>query len=226
MINNSRSVGVINPDKYTGKICVIGIGATGSRITRNLIELGFSGSQIHIYDFDVVEEHNLNNQVFDLTHIGMSKVDAMSKIIKDGYDEVIHSHAEKVDANTELEGVVFLLTDTMNSRKEIVEAMQINPNIKIVIETRLDPECGYVHTFHPLDSVQYKFFVDTLFKDEDFPEVVSACGTRQTIGHVVDILAGTAMCEFVKFVNEQKIGNQIFFATNPYHFQESAMKIL
>jgi molybdopterin/thiamine biosynthesis adenylyltransferase len=223
MINNSRSVGVIDPAKYTGNIHIIGVGATGSRIVRNLIELGFPGKQIHIHDFDIVEEHNINNQVFDLNHIGMPKVVAMSEIIKNGYAEVIHSHQDRVDQNTELDGVVFLLTDTMSSRKEIVTAMKINPNIKLVIETRLDPQCGYVHTFSPLNRKQYEFFIDSLFDDDAHPEVVSACGTRQTIGHVVDILAGTAMCEFVKFINEQKIGKQVFFAVNPYFFQESDM---
>jgi molybdopterin/thiamine biosynthesis adenylyltransferase len=223
MINNSRSSGIINPSKYVDNIHIIGIGATGSRIVKNLIELGFSGNQIHIYDFDIVEEHNLNNQVYDLNHVGMSKVDAMCQIIENGYAETIHSHQIRVDADTELDGIVFLLTDTMSSRKEIVKSLRINPNIKLVIETRLDPQCGYVHTFNPLDSTQYDFFMNTLFDDDAFPEVVSACGTRQTIGHVVDILAGTAMCEFVKFVNEQKIGRKVFFATEPYFFQETTM---
>ena len=200
MVNNSRSVGIINPEKYRGNIHVVGVGATGSRIVKNLIELGFSGSQVHIHDFDIVEEHNINNQVFDNTHIGMPKVVAMYELILKGYDEKIHSHQHKVDTNTQLDGIVFLLTDTMSSRKEIVESMKINPNIKLVIETRLDPECGYVHTFNPLNRKQYEFFIDSLFEDDEFPQVVSACGTRQTIGHVVDILAGTAMCEFVKFI--------------------------
>lgn len=223
MINNSRSVGIINPAKFIGEIHVVGIGATGSRIVRNLIELGFPGSQIHIHDFDVVEEHNINNQVFDLNHIGMPKVVAMFDIINHGYGEQIHSHQQKVDADTELSGIVFLLTDTMSSRREIVESMKMNPNIKLVVETRLDPECGYVHTFNPLDTRQFEFFIDSLFDDDAFPEVVSACGTRQTIGHVVDILAGTAMCEFVKFINEQKIGKEVFFSISPYLFQETDM---
>lgn len=223
MINNSRSVGIINPANYTGNIHVIGVGATGSRIVKNLIELGFPGIQVHIHDFDVVEEHNLNNQVFDLNHVGMPKVKAMAEIIRSGYAEEIHSHEQRVDANTKLDGIVFLLTDTMSSRREIVQSLRINPAIKLVIETRLDPQCGYVHTFNPMDSHQYEFFIDTLFDDDAFPEVVSACGTRQTIGHVVDILSGTAMCEFVKFINEQKIGRKVFFATSPYFFQETEM---
>jgi molybdopterin/thiamine biosynthesis adenylyltransferase len=223
MVNNSRSVGIINPAKYTGNIHIIGVGATGSRIVKNLIELGFAGHQIHIYDDDVVEEHNINNQLFDINHVGMPKVVAMFELIKNGYGEMIHSHQCRVDANTELGGIVFLLTDTMSSRRDILTPMNINPNIKLVIETRLDPECGYVHTFNPLNKKQFKFMIDSLFDDAAAPEVVSACGTRQTIGHVVDILAGTAMCEFVKFINEQKIGKEVFFAINPYHFQESDM---
>lgn len=223
MVNNSRSVGIINPAKYTGNIHIIGVGATGSRIVKNLIELGFIGSQIHVYDDDVVEEHNINNQLFDLTHIGMPKVVAMFELIKNGYGEKIHSHQQRVDANTELDGIVFLLTDTMSSRRDIVTPMNININIKLVIETRLDPECGYVNTFNPINKKHHKFYIDSLFDDDAKPEIVSACGTRQTIGHVVDILAGTAMCEFVKWVNEQKIGKQVFFAVNPYYFQETDM---
>lgn len=224
MINNSRSSGIINPSDYTGKIHVIGVGATGSRIVKNLIELGFLGRQIHIYDFDIVEEHNVNNQVFDLNDIGKPKVQAMQDLIEHGYGEKIHAHQVEVTADTRLNGIVFLLTDTMKSRKNLVEAMKINPNIKLVIETRLDPRCGYIHSFNPINRAHFEFFSDTLFDDDEAVEVVSACGTRQTIGHVVDILSGMAMCEFVKFVNEEKIGNQLFFSIEPYFIQEKAMQ--
>ena len=58
-----RQFEVFLPNKFKDKrIDVIGVGATGSYIVWLLAKIGLSN--IHIWDHDVVEDHNIPNQCF------------------------------------------------------------------------------------------------------------------------------------------------------------------
>jgi molybdopterin/thiamine biosynthesis adenylyltransferase len=62
-------------------VLIGGIGATGSQAAVTLARIGIG--KIIIVDSDVLEEHNIGNQVYLKTHIGMSKVDALKEIISE-----------------------------------------------------------------------------------------------------------------------------------------------
>ena len=47
-----------------GSVTIVGCGATGSNLADNLVRQGFK--KINLIDFDRVEEHNLNNQIYSL----------------------------------------------------------------------------------------------------------------------------------------------------------------
>src|SRR3989344_9586657 len=113
-----RHLSVFKPHAFgTRRVDVIGCGATGSRIVLSLAKLGVEN--IHAWDFDTVEDHNLANQAFGLGDVGLLKVDALASLVQRGIGVAIQTHAEKVDGSQSLGEVVFLLTDTMASRKEI-----------------------------------------------------------------------------------------------------------
>jgi molybdopterin/thiamine biosynthesis adenylyltransferase len=68
------------------RVAVIGAGAVGNEVVKNLALLGVGG--IHIFDLDLIEEHNLTRSVlFRDTDIGRSKA------------EVAAERAEELDAN-------------------------------------------------------------------------------------------------------------------------------
>ena len=79
---NTKSFSIIDKDKIKGDIHVVGVGALGSRVVENLVRLNLA-SKIIVYDMDIVEEKNLNNQAYFQRHIGMRKVDAMKDLALD-----------------------------------------------------------------------------------------------------------------------------------------------
>jgi molybdopterin/thiamine biosynthesis adenylyltransferase len=58
-------------------IVVCGVGALGSNLVDSLIRIGCT--KIRVIDFDRVESHNMNNQVYDLNDVGSLKVAALQK---------------------------------------------------------------------------------------------------------------------------------------------------
>ena len=60
-------------------VLIGGIGATGSQTAVTLARIGIG--KIIVIDNDVLEEHNIGNQVYRKSQIGKSKVDALKDII-------------------------------------------------------------------------------------------------------------------------------------------------
>lgn len=61
-------------------ILIVGIGGVGSVVVEMLIRCGIEN--LIIIDFDKVELSNMNRMFYNMTHIGMNKVDACQKILE------------------------------------------------------------------------------------------------------------------------------------------------
>lgn len=190
-------------------VTVIGCGATGSHLIMSLVELGFD--RITVYDFDKVEAHNLANQAFNQNQIGWLKVDAMRELVAaklGGIPEAMRFSPEAVTADTQLTGIVFLLTDTMASRREIANALE---NTSYVIETRMASSYGNVFGFYP--RIHMPAWLDTLTNDEDAE--VSACGTSISVGPTAKITANLAVWHLINFLNGAEDSTRTNFYLNP-----------
>lgn len=213
-----RHLSVFSPEAFGNqRVDVIGAGATGSAIVLELAKLGVKN--LHVWDFDTVEGHNLANQAFGLRHVGMKKVDALAELAKDFADVEIVKHDQKVEAGVKVTGKhVFLLTDTMSSRKEIGEkCLRLNIQTKAVYETRMGVETGYVYTFNPNSPGQYGSWTETLF--DDAQAATSACGASITIGATAKMIASFAVWQFLKVVAGDEFPNEILVSTTPHLIQ-------
>lgn len=179
------------------QIDVIGAGATGSYVVLQLAKMGLTN--IHVWDGDVVEGHNLPNQLYGVEDIGVPKVEALSKIIKRLTDIDIHVHNQFVCKDSEpLGDVVFLLTDSMESRREIYETcIKYNPSSKLCIETRLAATQGRIYAFNPLDTIEQEMWENTLYSDVEAE--VSECGTTIVMGASSSMIASVAVWQFIKW---------------------------
>lgn len=198
-ISTVRHDEVFNARQNNSQITIIGAGAIGSRVFAALVELGLT--KIRVIDFDNVEAHNLANQIFNHSDIGKPKVEACADWykLKTGYEppktmEFINAKLPCDDIQTT--GTVFLLTDSMVSRREIFESC-IRGNLSAfrVIEVRMASTHGNVHVFSPLVDAESKAWIDTLI-DDDLAEV-SACGSSLTVGTTASILANAAVWQFM-----------------------------
>ncbi|MCO6500489.1 MAG: ThiF family adenylyltransferase [Vicingus serpentipes] len=224
MIDVMRSSGVFNPGKFKDDIHIIGVGATGSHVCEGLILQGINGSQINVYDFDIVEEHNIANQIYTYEDIGKPKVEALAFNIKNRYGENIKIHNAKVESAGEFKGVVYLLIDS--SRETLFKSMKFKTGINLLIETGLDARAGRCVTIDPRNIKHVKYFESRyLFPDDTVDSgEVSVCGTRQVVANTVKILASIAVWDFMKWVNTESIGKDVYFSTDPWFITEDIIK--
>ncbi len=206
-LNTTRHRSVFDATQFQGlPIHIIGCGATGSRIGLSLIELGLRN--LHFYDFDIVESHNLCNQVFTSADIGSSKIEAMKRVYceKTGNTEapdIMTFNPIKVckepEIDIDLTGIVFLLVDTMAARREIWEEfISGKDTIPLVIETRMASSYGDINLINPLDPDQESTWLDSLI-DDDAAEV-SPCGASISVGPTANIIANMAVWQFMHFL--------------------------
>jgi molybdopterin/thiamine biosynthesis adenylyltransferase len=195
LVDSTRHSYIFDPHKFGDtRIDIVGVGATGSRVALSLAKLGITN--IHVWDFDKVERHNVANQIFGLSDIDKFKVDALGDFVKTQTGLEVTRHNEAVTGRTRLGSVVFLLTDSMASRKEIFEgAIKNKPSISLMIETRMGASEGRVYTINPIDPDDVKFWLGTLYEDKDAQ--VSLCGTPITVGPTAEFISSMAVWQFI-----------------------------
>jgi len=207
---------IFNPDLFHTPVHIIGVGASGSWVALMLAKLGVS--QIHVWDFDQLEDHNLCNQAFKRTQVGQDKVDAVREVCAEMSEIEVIIHHDAVDGNTPLTGIVFVLTDTMSSRAEIWRgALKYKANVKLVIETRMGLDMCRIYNVNPTDLDQIKGYESTFSYDDSQAEV-SACGTSKSVITSAVTVASIAVRQMLNFINEKDMPNEIIydFAFNNY----------
>lgn len=101
----------------TKKIGVVGCGGTGSYLIPVLTKLA-SDCEIHVFDGDKLEPHNLDRQLFSRNMIGRNKAVALSR----QYGFIPHD--KYITSDMELEGMdfIFACPDNMSARLRVLEA--------------------------------------------------------------------------------------------------------
>lgn len=207
MIQNdySRQVNILNPEEFNTKINIIGAGATGSWVAFSLAKMGLSN--LHIYDFDEVGMHNLPNQMFGVRDIDRNKALSIRNIIKLFTGFTVNARNEKVDGSVPLQGIVFMLTDTMKSRKDIYNrAIKNNPSIDLLIETRMDLRGGRIYVVDPKDREQTKMYEQTFYSDDEAE--ISACGVSQTVLPSALAITSHAIWKLLNYINGETVYNE------------------
>jgi len=197
MIDAQRHLPVFDPDAFGNRrVDVIGAGATGSKVVLSLAKLGIQ--TIRVWDFDNVQAHNVSNQAFGNDDVGKTKLNALSEMVLRQTGLKLDTRAERVDGSQELGPVVFLLTDTMASRKEIWErGIRFKPRVKLMVETRLGAESWYIYTINPCALPEVKGWESTLCDDDKVER--SACGSKISVGPSAGILAEKAIWQLMRW---------------------------
>lgn len=225
MIDTLRHQDHFNPEKFNHPVHVIGCGATGSKIALSLAKLGIKPELLYFYDDDVVEEHNIANQAFDTCHIGCTKIEALDDIITTAtlksediaggadFGQCSNMKSELVTADTNLFGIVFLLTDTMSSRKEIVDGLKNKLTVDLIIETRMGADSLRIYTFEPSNIEHVRCWENNWYPDEEAE--TSACGALPSVGPTSDVIAGLAVWQMIRWFNDQPVENEIILTIAP-----------
>ena len=214
MVNNNRHVTVFDYSQYNGMgvsdIAVIGCGAVGSRVAMELVRLGIPS--FTVYDMDEVSEYNIANQCFSPAQIGENKAIAIKKAAE-LFGCNITAITNPVDENTYPHSLVFLCVDSMEVRHIVMRKWLINPNCKLIIETRMGSDEGRIYSIS--NNLQYKTWVaNSSYKTEEAEE--SVCGHKTSVGATAGLVAMTAVWQLINYCNKVRLQNEIIVMTNPF----------
>jgi len=195
----SRHSEVINPSKHKRRVHIVGVGATGSALAYELGKIGWD--DLVYYDDDQIESHNIGNQRFARSQTGMKKVDATTEMLKwfmgdeinpVGYDRRIEKEGD-FEFSGQGDDIVFVLTDTIESRLNIVELCSDSAEVSLIVETRMGVGQWEVYGFNPMIIQEANAWRETIPPDGDNAyEELSACGSPLSVGATASGLAAEA----------------------------------
>ena len=192
-------------------IHIIGCGAIGSHVAEQLTRIGCEN--IHLWDFDTVEPKNITNQMFYNDDIGTLKVDAVaSMMLRINPDIRVIKHEKGINSPYIVNGHLFLCVDSIELRKEIVEANRNNPNCKSFFDFRM----RLTDAQHFFANNSLKADVDNLIRTMDFTHEEaaeatpkSACGVELSVIYTVKAIVSYGISNFCKFCLGQEPKNLI-----------------
>ena len=181
---------------------VVGCGAIGSHVCEELARIGIP--EVHIYDFDTVDAHNITNQMFLYNEIGMSKVDACETAMKGiNPDIIIHKHPEGLQAPYIVNGICILCVDNIDLRRTIVKANYYNPYCLAFMDFRM----RLTDAQHYFADGHNQFEKDTLLSTMDFTHEeaheatpMSACGVELSVVYTVKAITAFGIANMVKWI--------------------------
>lgn len=217
MLDINRHIDIFNPSKFDYPVHLIGCGGMGSRIAEGLVRMGLGRKDknpIYLYDHDIFENHNLANQWAALNHLGKFKAQAVrSQMFKINPLACISAYPKKVETGMLLTGVVFICIDSMGGRKNIMEEVIANsPEVKCVIETRMDAGVGVSHCFDPRHKKQLQCWRMYWHPDSQADNLVGCGGVQSIISTIygTTALALKQLEQFAKNKTTYGVPNRIY----------------
>lgn len=199
----AKSYDFFKPETCPDTIHIIGCGSVGATVAECLARFGLTNFKL--YDFDVVEPHNLANQMFTTDDLYKPKtvctmemlcrinpdIRKTAKLFNDGYD------------GQRLNGYVFLCVDNIDLRRKIATDNQNNPYIKAMFDfrTRLEDAQHYAAAWDSPDMVR-SFLATMNFSHEEAEDEtpMSACKVPLSVTPTVRTICSLGCSNFINFV--------------------------
>lgn len=219
-----RQLELYDADNRNDRIGVIGAGATGSWVALLLSKLGVA--HLDIADGDIVEPHNLPNQVYGRDNIGKLKTASIVDIVNmlGSAKTALFLHPKMIQSIDDyksiaaMNSVIFCLVDSMSARKDLFEkAVFIRDKSedkeaypRYWIETRMGLTGYRIYLVDMDDVFQVNEYVKTLYSDEEAE--VSACGASSSVVTTAVQCASHAVGMWLALINNAEyIPNEIIY---------------
>lgn len=176
----NRQEGLLPSTSIKLPIVLIGAGGIGSPTALALCKMGINN--LTIYDDDVVEPHNLPNQIYKLSDIGKKKVDALADMCNEFAETEIETRPVRFDGDIEEMSIVISGVDSMESRKQIWEHIKMQVKIPLYIDARMGGEYLTIYAVNPTNLESIKNYEKSLHSDEEAEPI--PCTERAIIYNV------------------------------------------
>lgn len=198
----NKHLSFFNPVKLkNSEIHIIGCGAIGSNVALQLAKLGVE--TLTLWDFDIVTEHNVTNQVYDFYDVNKKKTEALKEhLLKQNPRIKVNCRGKYT--YSPLKGLIIMCVDSVETRKKIAEANQYNIGIQLLIDGRIGLTEGQVYCVNWTDSQEIEKYIKlTDFKDDEVQTPVSPCGTTLSVSPSVLITVSYMISCLINFVNDK-----------------------
>lgn len=204
----SKSYEYFNPDKDGARVHIIGCGSVGSTVAENLARMGVS--KMTLWDFDVVEPHNIVNQMFRQHDIGKPKVEALRDILAEINPDITDDLKlqPKGWQGKNLSGYIFLCVDSIELRRKIVEQHMDTSFVKAIYDfrTRLEDAQHYAADWSD-PKMKKDLLASMQFSHEEAAAEtpVSACNVTLGVCPTVRIICAFGVANHMNFINGRGI---------------------
>ena len=199
------------------KVTIVGAGAIGSHVAECLAKIGIR--EMQLWDFDLVESHNVSNQGYRLGDIGKAKVSALKERLEVDTGISVDAVEKEFTNNSELSSsIVISAVDSMKGRKSIFNSMRVNTDVMLFIDARMGALYGEIYSINLANPHSLKEYEQTLFDDsEGYQEpctrkatIFCAQGMAAWIASVVaDYLSGEEVFKKIEVDFARKTANGI-----------------
>src|SRR3972149_5829181 len=165
----SRQIDLVETEALEIPITMIGCGGIGSFTALALAKMGC----VHftVYDDDLVEEHNIPNQLYRLSDVGRLKAECLADIIKGFTGTGIDARPERVRGQR-LQGIVVSGVDSMEARRHIWDrSIRYKAGVTAHIDARMGAEVARIYTVRPVDPDHVRLYERTLYSDDEALQV-------------------------------------------------------
>lgn len=217
----AKSYEFFQPEMAKGKIHIVGCGATGSTIAELLARFGLT--DFVLWDFDVIEPHNITNQLYTSKDLYKEKVDALLEHLVEINPEIEKSAVleRKGWDNQALDGYVFLCVDSIDLMRKIVLKNKYNLKTIAMFNTRMrliDAQVYAAEWSNPSSVAQLLNSMNFTSEEALAETPVSACNITLSVAPTVRIVAALAVQNFVNYLRGKPLKRTMFFELENFQF--------
>jgi len=201
-----RQGGIVTPDDLNFEIVLIGAGGIGSPTALALGKMGCK--KLTIYEPDLIEEHNLPNQIYPLGSVGRPKAAVLAEVLTQFTECLPNVIQQEITGKERLAGVVISAVDSMASRASIWEAVRFNSAVPLYIDGRMGGEIGIIYSVNPNDPEDVRFYETSLHSDD---EAIQIPCTERAIIYNTFMIASLIASQVKKYAVGETLRREIIF---------------
>lgn len=213
----NKSLEFFDPSNVHGRCHIIGCGSIGSNVAELLVRYGIE--DLVLYDFDIVEKHNIVNQIYDEYDVGVEKTKALNKKLSQINPDIKPILITKGYNGDMLTDYVFMCVDSVELRNRIIKENWNNPMIKAIFDFRttlLEGQCYYADWNKKKHKESLKESLNFTHKEALENTPISACGFELSVAPVVKMTAIMGVVNFTNLINN--INPKTLILCQPYSY--------